>query len=57
MNWYHEFDIIDGHAHIGTYSDGFGVSLLPQELRKLMKEYSYSRSELPPGIHVMGRFF
>jgi predicted TIM-barrel fold metal-dependent hydrolase len=43
MGWWSGFEIVDAHAHIGRLSSDFGLSLTVRGLRKLMREYHYSR--------------
>lgn len=42
--WWNDFDIIDAHAHLHRLSPDFRVSLTAVELRKLMREYHYSKA-------------
>jgi len=44
MGWWNEFDIVDAHAHLHKMSPDFGVSLTARGLRKLMREYHYSKA-------------
>ncbi len=43
MNWWDDYYIVDAHAHIGSGGPLFGVSISPDELRRLMRKYNYSR--------------
>lgn len=43
MSWWEDYFIVDAHAHIGSGGPLFGVSISPDELRRLMKKYNYSR--------------
>ncbi|MBS7637955.1 amidohydrolase [Candidatus Bathyarchaeota archaeon] len=43
MSWWDDYYIVDAHAHIGQGGQLFGVSIFPDELRRLMRRYNYSR--------------
>lgn len=44
MGWWDRYDIVDAHAHLHRWSPDFGVSLTARGLRKLMREFHYSKA-------------
>lgn len=42
--WWSDFEIVDAHAHLRNPTPEFNVSLTADGLRKLMREYNYSKA-------------
>jgi predicted TIM-barrel fold metal-dependent hydrolase len=43
MSWWDDYYIVDAHAHIGESSPLFGVSMSPEDLKRIMKKYNVAR--------------
>lgn len=44
MGWWDEYEIVDAHAHLHRLSPDFGVSLTARGMRRLMRQYHYSKA-------------
>ncbi len=42
--WWRDYEIVDAHAHLHRMSPDFRVSLTKRSLKKLMREYNYSKA-------------